>query len=808
MRAPAVAFVLALCLTPLEAQQQELPWEVTTDQGEVVLPNLFYAEASENEQIMPLTLEGRRYQIDRLIYPTLGNPNLYERDKADDALLVVLRLEEDLYEHLRPKARRLDDHQTLQELTFREEDESNRLAFFLVDRHGGGPDLGSTPQPATRAEKVLEIRPSRILLHRQRGVPDEFRSRHTLRVYFDREALADVPAGLYDLRFESREDGRLTTQNAWELQYNAVRIFDQGTSEDGGYTILNVTDTQASIGLTFRRKTMDRLAEFVSYVNRCKDPEVRNAAFISFNGDLHNGGSPEFVLSEEVATTYRRETQEIFQNLKELRFPIFLTVGNHDGYVSMGHAPAFANEIDKRLGRSTLEQVVERASPKAWPGFTMAEYKEWVERTKETPGGRHVDIYAGRHIRRAGQSFDTWIELPERKRNLVLYDGFYQWRRTYGPLYTSWSFGKNFYINLNSFELRQHRRSGWGMYTVNYGGGMSQAQLYWLNRVLRRAGQRQQDIVLLAHHDPRGGHKGVDYPYYFRLIEYTGIGVSAKNYVVGEILNPLLCSKIPAGFQSRERKLGCMHDGLQEWMRADVEFDCADSDRLRNGRCNLEIMRPDADNKMRKHPYYSGYALIDQLAKRFHVRTFLLGHTHYSSLEILQEGDEIVPGSLILDAASHKNYEELELTNPLRGFSQLWGKLRGQPPAERRYDPQALELHGIEKENELFVLRLEAAGHSFRRKVGGKDRELAILRLTTAADLSSQKHGSASNYGFSVFHVTKKDRYPLPQINEVTFYLNEPDSTDFEKIGRIDLPRDRRVKVGDKPLSDIFSAPE
>src|SRR5262245_10928983 len=37
----------------------ELPWEVRSRSGETLLPNVFYAEASENEQIMPLTIRGR-----------------------------------------------------------------------------------------------------------------------------------------------------------------------------------------------------------------------------------------------------------------------------------------------------------------------------------------------------------------------------------------------------------------------------------------------------------------------------------------------------------------------------------------------------------------------------------------------------------------------------------------------------------------------------------------------------------------------------------------------------------------------------
>src|SRR5688572_10740641 len=59
----------------------ERPWEVVSEQGETYLANVFYAEASENEQVMPLALDGR-YAIDRMVYPTLGNPNLYVKDDA------------------------------------------------------------------------------------------------------------------------------------------------------------------------------------------------------------------------------------------------------------------------------------------------------------------------------------------------------------------------------------------------------------------------------------------------------------------------------------------------------------------------------------------------------------------------------------------------------------------------------------------------------------------------------------------------------------------------------------------------------
>ena len=129
--------------------------------------------------------------------------------------------------------------------------------------------------------------------------------------------------------------------------------------------------------------------------------------------------------------------------------------------------------------------------------------------------------------------FGGWKEIPRNERNFILYDGFYQWQKTYGPLYYSHKFGKNVYLSLNSFELRQHKRSGWGMYTVNYGGGMSDVQMTWLDRELLRARSEESDVVVLAHHDPRGGHNGLDHGYYFEQLEYRSVYQSAISYLVG-----------------------------------------------------------------------------------------------------------------------------------------------------------------------------------------------------------------------------------------------------------------------------------
>src|SRR5438045_3226979 len=81
----------------------EKPWEVVSNKGETYLPNVFYADASQNEQIMPVALDGHT-MIDRMVYPTIGNPNLYTKGDANDQFMVVLRVEDGAYAFLSAKS--------------------------------------------------------------------------------------------------------------------------------------------------------------------------------------------------------------------------------------------------------------------------------------------------------------------------------------------------------------------------------------------------------------------------------------------------------------------------------------------------------------------------------------------------------------------------------------------------------------------------------------------------------------------------------------------------------------------------------
>src|SRR5690606_26669659 len=122
----------------------------------------------------------------------------------------------------------------------------------------------------------------------------------------------------------------------YEYQYNAVRVFD---SEPEEYPVVNVTDTQVSVSGEYDTATRKKLDELVHFLNTTNDPNILNAPFITFNGDLHNGGSPVSLRQRTVAWTYNEEAKAIVSLLKHLPLPIFLTAGNHDGYVATGHVP-------------------------------------------------------------------------------------------------------------------------------------------------------------------------------------------------------------------------------------------------------------------------------------------------------------------------------------------------------------------------------------------------------------------------------------------------------------------------------------
>ena len=136
----------------------DLPWEVRSRQGETYLPNVFYADASENEQIMPLTVHGR-HAIERLVYPTLGNPNLYVKADPNDEMMTVLRLENGLLDGLGATlGARVEGSKYLRKLEI-PASEGSGLRFFAVARGARAKGEGAGAVQAD-GRTIFEMKPT------------------------------------------------------------------------------------------------------------------------------------------------------------------------------------------------------------------------------------------------------------------------------------------------------------------------------------------------------------------------------------------------------------------------------------------------------------------------------------------------------------------------------------------------------------------------------------------------------------------------------------------------------------------------
>ncbi|HEY8079063.1 MAG TPA: hypothetical protein VIF62_33250, partial [Labilithrix sp.] len=284
------------------------------------------------------------------------------------------------------------------------------------------------------------------------------------------------------------------------------------------------------------------------------------------------------------------------------------------------------------------------------------------------------------------------------------------------------------------------------------------------------------------HHDPRGGHKGIDIGYYFDVLEYSSIWQSAINYIAGKVFDPAVC-KLPDWVLPRDQQDNCMHDGLQEWMRPDPDFD---------------------------GDYMSGVELMKRVTGNPQVRTLLLGHTHYNALEVLETGDQLLPGQFTVDASNAKELATLEIQNPVRGYAVA----QKSGIRFRDYEPNAVPENAVvSRLMDFSEMTKRVYPHAARVLDApvGMARELVILRLVSNADLASQTVTTSgkSALGFAVLHVVKKSdarAYDKPQINQATFFVNS-DANNFALERTIAIDRTKHLGPHDatNPIQQIYS---
>jgi len=258
--------------------------------------------------------------------------------------------------------------------------------------------------------------------------------------------------------------------------------------------------------------------------------------------------------------------------------------------------------------------------------------------------------------------------------------------------------------------------------------------------------------------------------------------------------------KLPDWALSRDQNDSCLHDGLQEWMRPDADFDCNWDQRNAQGTCSDPSTL-----------FFSGAELMKRVTSNPQVRTMLLGHTHYNSLEILETGDELLPGQFPVDDDKAKLLADLEIENPMRGYAvqqrhALLSGLGGD------FDSHAIPQQPVIDRVRSFAAFYEKNVPPQAQRVldapMGKPRELVVLRLVSNADLANQTYNGKSALGFAVLHISKKDdarAYANPQINGISFFVNDGGNS-FSDISTVALDRTKHVAPHDasNPLTPLY----
>ncbi len=214
--------------------------------------------------------------------------------------------------------------------------------------------------------------------------------------------------------------------------------------------------------------------EFALY-QAIKEMNFLNPDFAIVSGDIVDGGNTfhnagqmgalfsgfEMIFEPHSESTpyhlekssYWNEFQSMVQFFRQLKFPTFIGLGNHDGYAA----------YEMHNNSSTLPAV----------------------------------------------QFSATTTGPETQR--VLFDGKHYWQKMFGPRYYSFDFGNWHFVFLDTFDHYRYFRLTYSNFGANDGGWISEEQLKWLETDFRAAEKAGKKIVLVGHHDPRGGAKGMFY---------------------------------------------------------------------------------------------------------------------------------------------------------------------------------------------------------------------------------------------------------------------------------------------------------
>ena len=169
-----------------------------------------------------------------------------------------------------------------------------------------------------------------------------------------------------------------------------------------------------------------------------------DVAWIAIIGDICDNGvkGPKNLIklaaganTGPVTHYYKNEYQRSHELLRNLRHPVLVVPGNHDG---------------------------------------MSAYSKY-------DAGKPSDVYTGSDAL-----------------NTTEYDGLHHFRRTFGPLYFGFNWAGTRYLCNNTFELTRNQRIGYHAIVANWGGWMRPDQLQWVKKEFESAKDRRK-VMLMHH---------------------------------------------------------------------------------------------------------------------------------------------------------------------------------------------------------------------------------------------------------------------------------------------------------------------
>ncbi len=404
-------------------------------------------------------------------------------------------------------------------------------------------DLATLARRYETIADVLEERPSQgtdderwradletALARAERPLRAMMRSRHSL-----------APVALKDPA-DSGCDGQgcVRFALAGDIQYHGnltalqrfLSMFDAGISQPDSGPSSAVPPPHADI-------------DFVLFAGDLADAAAASAGMTELGLNLLGVLPPASPYGEDGAA----EMPQLRDQLAVFQKPFFAVPGNHDGYAGYG---GLLNVAVDELGELF--------------GLVVGVFGE--------DAGRSVE----NGIKSANNVIPTgigWRLLSRKPR----YDGLGEWQHYFGPLNTAFKFRGHSFIGLNSYDLTAKERGSVGAVIINYGGGIQDGAVEWMEDMVGRfspdPGKKQ---FLFMHHDPRAAHPlktrldesdygiydATDSPISMLTLGHAGIGNSPETGIYLPVITVLVSNLA----RTLEREWG-ENTGtwMQEWMR-------------------------------------------------------------------------------------------------------------------------------------------------------------------------------------------------------------------------------------------------